>query len=220
MCRRRITLYVDIVSPFAYIAFYILKNSKVFQQVELEFVPILLGGLMKICGNTPPLRIKNKDKWISTESQRLSKHFNVPISQDTPPGFPVNTLPIQRALVSLSLSHPQKVERAIELFYQNFWEQWNDPTKPETLQAILKTVLDSDEEARKVIERTRTEEIKQKLGKNTTKAFEDGAFGLPWFVATNASGETRGYWGVDHIGELCEHLGLKRPFDTEWRSLL
>ncbi|KAH8621087.1 hypothetical protein IG631_24252 [Alternaria alternata] len=126
MCRRRITLYVDIVSPFAYIAFYILK--------------------------------------------------------DTPPGFPVNTLPIQRALVSLSLSHPQKVERAIELFYQNFWVQWNDPTKPETLQAILKTVLDSDEEARKVIERTRTEEIKQKLGKNTTKAFEDGAFGLPWFV--------------------------------------
>ncbi|RYO47957.1 hypothetical protein AA0116_g12912 [Alternaria tenuissima] len=200
MCRRRITLYVDIVSPFAYIAFYILKNSKVFQQVELEFVPILLGGLMKICGNTPPLRIKNKDKWISTESQRLSKHFNVPISQDTPPGFPVNTLPIQRALVSLSLSHPQKVERAIELFYQNFWVQWNDPTKPETLQAILKTVLDSDEEAR--------------------KAFEDGAFGLPWFVATNASGETEGYWGVDHIGELCEHLGLKRPFDTEWRSLL
>jgi 2-hydroxychromene-2-carboxylate isomerase len=112
----------------------------------------------------------------------LSKQFNVPILQDAPPGFPVNTLPIQRALVSLSLSHPQKIERAIQLFYENFWAQWNDPTKPENLQAVLRTALGSDAEAQKVIERTKTEEVKQTLGGNTTKAFEDGAFGLPWFV--------------------------------------
>jgi 2-hydroxychromene-2-carboxylate isomerase len=112
----------------------------------------------------------------------LSKHFNVPISQHTPPGFPVNTLPIQRTLASLSLSHPQKIEYAIELFYHNFWVQWNDPTKPEILQALLSKVLDSHEEAQKVIERTQTEEVKQKLARNTAKAFRDGAFGLPWFV--------------------------------------
>jgi 2-hydroxychromene-2-carboxylate isomerase len=112
----------------------------------------------------------------------LAKQFNVPILRDTPPGFPVNTLPIQRALASLSLSHPEKVESAVELFYENFWAHWNDPTKPENLLAVLTTVLGSDEEARKVIERTKTEEVKQALSRNTTKAFEDGAFGLPWFV--------------------------------------
>jgi 2-hydroxychromene-2-carboxylate isomerase len=60
--------------------------------------------------------------------------------------------------------------------------QWNDPTKPEILQALLSKVLDSHEEARKVVERAKTEEVKQRLARNTAKAFEDGAFGLPWFV--------------------------------------
>ena len=170
--------------------------------------------------STPLTHTLDKDKWINTERQRLSKQFNVPISQDTPPGFPINTLPIQRALASLSLSHPQNLERAIDLFYKNFWAKWNDPIKLENLLAILTTVLGSEEEAMKVVERTKTEEVKKVLGGNTNKAFEDGAFGLPWFVATNKKGETEGYWGVDHMGQLCDHLGIERPESREWRSLL
>lgn len=42
--------------------------------------------------------------------------------------------------------------------------------------------MGSDEEARKVIERTKTDEVKKMLLGHTEKAFADGAFGLPWFV--------------------------------------
>jgi 2-hydroxychromene-2-carboxylate isomerase len=85
-------------------------------------------------------------------------------------------------LASLELSHPQQVESAVGLFYENFWVQWSEPTKPENIQAILLTVLGSNEEAGKVVERTKTDEVKKALSGNTKKAFEDGAFGLPWFV--------------------------------------
>jgi 2-hydroxychromene-2-carboxylate isomerase len=54
--------------------------------------------------------------------------------------------------------------------------------KPENLQAIVSTVVGSNDEAKKVIERTKTEEVKKLLSTNTEKAFKDGAFGLPWFV--------------------------------------
>jgi 2-hydroxychromene-2-carboxylate isomerase len=54
--------------------------------------------------------------------------------------------------------------------------------KPENLQAIVRTVVGSDEEAKKVIERTKTDEVKKLLSANTDQAFKDGAFGLPWFV--------------------------------------
>jgi 2-hydroxychromene-2-carboxylate isomerase len=54
--------------------------------------------------------------------------------------------------------------------------------KPENLQAIVRTVVGSNDEAKKIIERTKTEEVKKLLTANTEKAFEDGAFGLPWFV--------------------------------------
>ncbi|KAF1943457.1 HCCA isomerase/glutathione S-transferase kappa [Clathrospora elynae] len=220
MPQPKITLYVDIVSPFAYFAFYLLKNSPVFKGCEITHVPILLGGLMNSCGNTAPLNIKNKDKWINEERKRWSKHFNIPVSQAPPPGFPVNTLPIQRTLTSLSLSHPQSVESAIGLFYENFWVQWNDPTKPENLQAIVRTIVGSDAEAKKVLERTKTDEVKKTLTGNTDQAFKDGAFGLPWFVATNTKGATESFWGVDHMGQLCDHLSLERPDGKGWRALL
>jgi 2-hydroxychromene-2-carboxylate isomerase len=74
------------------------------------------------------------------------------------------------------------VDSAVALFYENFWVQWNDPTKPQNLHAIIRTIVGSDEEAKKVIERTKTDEVKKTLSNNTNKAFEDGAFGLPWFV--------------------------------------
>jgi 2-hydroxychromene-2-carboxylate isomerase len=59
---------------------------------------------------------------------------------------------------------------------------FNDPMKPENLHAIVRTVVGSDDEAKKVIERTKTDEVKKLLSANTQQAFKDGAFGLPWFV--------------------------------------
>jgi len=41
-----------------------------------------------------------------------------------------------------------------------------------------------------------------------------------WSAATNAKGETEGFWGVDHMGRLCDHLALERAGGKGWRSLL
>ncbi|KAH7132085.1 hypothetical protein B0J11DRAFT_520780 [Dendryphion nanum] len=175
---------------------------------------------MQACGNQTPISIKNKNEWIQNERKRWSKYFNIPISAEPPPGFPIKTLQIQRVLESLSLSHPQSLDSAIGLFYQNFWVHFNDPTKPENMLAIVSTIVGSEEEANKVIERSTTKEVKDKLAANTDQAFKDGAFGLPWFVATNSKGETESFWGIDHIGVLCDHLGLEKPGGRGWKALL
>jgi hypothetical protein len=39
-------------------------------------------------------------------------------------------------------------------------------------------------------------------------------------VATNSRGEREKYWGVDHLGQLCDFLGLERPGGKGWRALL
>ncbi|KAF2134153.1 thioredoxin-like protein [Dothidotthia symphoricarpi CBS 119687] len=220
MSKPKITLYVDIVSPFAYIAFYVLRNSPVFKQCDITYTPIFLGGLMKACNNTPPLHIKNKDKWIESERVRLAQTFSVPITPKAPVGFPLNTLPIQRVLASLSLSHPESVTSAVALFYQNFWAHWAEPTKPENILATIEAVVGSKEDARKVVDRMKSEEVKAALTANTDKAFGEGAFGLPWFVATNTKGETQSFWGVDRLGQLCDHLDLERPGGKGWKAML
>jgi 2-hydroxychromene-2-carboxylate isomerase len=114
---------------------------------------------------------------------------------------------------------------ALNAFWQDFWVQWKDPLKPDAIFKILSEVLGGgskgEEEAKKVVETMQSEEVKKVLGANTERAFQEGAFGLPWFTATNAKGETEGFWGVDHLGQMCDFLGLERPRDGKgWRAML
>lgn len=175
---------------------------------------------MKLCGNTPPLMVQNKKQWFNKDRLRWSDQLKVPMSKETPPEFPFNTMPIQRALTSLSLTRPELLESAVELFWEHTWAEWKEPTKPENVLAMIKTIVGSEEEARKIVDTMHNDEVKKALMSNTNRAFQDGAFGLPWFVATNAKGETEGFWGVDHMGQLCDYLELERPSDKPWRALL
>lgn len=110
--------------------------------------------------------------------------------------------------------------QAIDLLWENFWVHYNEPMKPENLSAIVRTIVGSEEVAKKVLESTKSEEVKKRLSENTDRAFKKGAFGLPWFEATNAKCETEGFWGVDHMGQMCDHLGLERPSGKGWKALL
>lgn len=63
-------------------------------------------------------------------------------------------------------------------------------------------------------------EGKELLGKNTDRALSDGAFGLPWFIATNVEGKAETFWGVDHLGQVTAHLGLAKPQMGGWKAML
>jgi 2-hydroxychromene-2-carboxylate isomerase len=61
---------------------------------------------------------------------------------------------------------------------------------------------------------------KRLLVENTERAFAEGAFGLPWMTCVNADGRSEGFWGVDHLGQVVEFLGLEKPKYSGWKALL
>jgi hypothetical protein len=63
-------------------------------------------------------------------------------------------------------------------------------------------------------------EGKDALLTNTDKALEDGAFGLPWFTCTDREGNVEGFWGIDHLGQVTQFLGLETPKSGGWKALL
>ncbi|KAL4878433.1 thioredoxin-like protein [Aspergillus karnatakaensis] len=220
MAAPKITLYYDIVSPFAYIAFHILKNSPTFSQCEVTYIPIFLGGLMNACGNTPPIKIKNKDKWINIERLRWARYFSVPMSETTPEGFPPLTLAIQRALTAISQRSPDKLLPATEAVWREFWVKGNGKaTTPEAFIPILANVL-GETETKAVLDAANGPEVKGRLSANTQQAFDAGAFGLPWFECTNSKGEKEGFWGIDHLGQVVDFLGLDSSLDRGLRAVL
>ncbi|GLI78936.1 hypothetical protein PoHVEF18_007258 [Penicillium ochrochloron] len=220
MAPPKITLYFDIVSPFAYIAFHILRNSPTFAKCEVTYVPILLGGLINLCDNKAPISIKNKDKWINVERARWAKYFSVPICDSPPEGFPPRTLAVQRALCVVSQKTPAKLPSVIEALYHSFWVQSNSKIgEPAGFAPVIESVL-GQEDTKDVLSAMTQPEMKAVLTSNTDHAFKIGAFGIPWFECTNTEGETEGFWGIDHLGQVVDFLGLDRSRDPGFRALL
>ncbi|CZR52015.1 related to glutahione s-transferase subunit 13 [Phialocephala subalpina] len=205
------------------IKLYVDTNDPVFSKCEIIYIPVLLGGIMKACGNTAPINIKNKGKWVGTERLRWAQLFNVPMKTELPPDFPPMTLTIMRSLCALTILHPGKegqaiLTKALDELFKAYWVDHRKTHEKDVLSEVLGELF-GKEEGGKILEMA-AKEGKELLAKNTDQAMADGAFGLPWMVATNSKGETEGFWGVDHLARVTEHLGLEKPKTGGWKALL
>lgn len=130
-----------------------------------------------------------------------------------------NALQVQRALCAIQMSNPSKLALALDALYEAMWIKHETISKPDVIQSILKAAIgESDAEA--AVKGTGDAEVKNRLIQNTDGAFKADAFGLPWFECTNAKGEKEGFWGVDHMAQVTDFLGLERPTDKGWKALL
>nr|OQO22377.1 hypothetical protein B0A51_10577 [Rachicladosporium sp. CCFEE 5018] len=175
---------------------------------------------MQACGNTPPIKIRNKDKWIGLERDRWATRFNIPIFAGVPEGFPANTLASGRTLALVEREHPSQLPAAYSALFKTYWVDGSPVQKPEVVASALATVF-GKAEAEELVARTGEAEVKKLLNSNTELALQSGAFGLPWFECTNSEGVKKGFWGVDHFGQVVDFLGLeKREGGEGFRSVL
>lgn len=156
--------------------------------------------------------------------------FKIPVREDEPPVFPVPTVNAMRGVVALQ-TLAEKGEngvdgqiflRCVEVLWSALWcpeakcleglsgkeqnGEWNLKDE-KTLEVLLASVLGEDL-AKKVVGMIGEKEVKDRLAGNTTRAFEKGAFGLPWFECVNSKGEEDGFWGFDHLGQVVKFLEL------------
>ncbi|KAM3415043.1 Glutathione S-transferase kappa [Cercospora zeina] len=220
----KLTLYVDLISPFGYMAYWLTRNSPAFtsSNIQITYIPVLLGGIMQACNNSPPLNITNKKDWINIERMRTAKTLRIPVMPETPKPFPQSTVNAQRALCYIYAKKSQtELVKALDALYEAFWVEGVSPiADAKNLEAALGKVL-GGEQVKEILQGIKSEEAKATLKKNSDQAFEEGCFGLPWWVATNAQGEKEKFWGVDHVGQVLEHLGVEvQGEDGRYRSIL
>lgn len=75
------------------------------------------------------------------------------------------------------------------------------------LTSVMAEIVGGDV-AERVVKRIGEKDVKDKLGANTQRAFEAGAFGLPWLECVNPQGERDDFWGTDHLWMACKFLGV------------
>ena len=146
------------------------------------------------------------------------------MADEIPPGFPANTITIMRALTVITELYPQQLEPILAAIYETSFVKRELVHTVDAAKSILGEFLGMAE-AEEVLVKAASPEVKQRLVQNTDEAIESGAFGLPWMRATDSRGVEAWFWGFDHLGQVCEYLGLGRPSsggvsDVGWRAML
>ncbi|KAH5280139.1 glutathione S-transferase kappa [Parastagonospora nodorum] len=205
----RITSYLDCVSPYSYFALLRLEENRALlkeNNVEIDIVPVFLGGINVGSGNKPPWTLPAKGAYGRYDSERSKRYFGVP-NIKTPEFFPILSLLPQRALVYVKEAHAQKFIQAFKDIFQGMWEHGLDVSKPELLAQVLLKQF-SETEVRDILEKANSAPYKQRLNDNTKEALDLGAFGCPWHVLRNSKGEEEPFFGSDRFHYMWEFLGL------------
>ncbi|BGP52487.1 hypothetical protein JCM8202_000135 [Rhodotorula sphaerocarpa] len=217
----RVTLYYDVVSPWSFMAYVVLKRYRQLWNLQLDLKPMFLGGVMQASGNKPPITVKNKGLWMNGSDLPLAFDY-MKIDFQFPKEFPVNTIQIMRALRAVQQIAPQKLEKATDAFFEAFWQgkasglSAAEVAKPAAFPQILKRDgLFSDAEVKQISDAMGSDQIKNLVKEEAGKlAVEGGSFGFPWIVVKRDDGKERAFWGADRFEMMAYWLG------KEWKGPL
>jgi 2-hydroxychromene-2-carboxylate isomerase len=167
----------DVGSPTAYLAWHRLKAIAARTGAPLKPVPILLGGVFKATGGSPPGSVAAKGRWMNEDMARWAARDGVTLVMN--PHFPVNTLMMMRILAGLE-GDPRFAAVADTLF-AGMWRHARNMADPATLHA---TLGEGGHDADALMALAQDPEAKARLIANTESAVARGVFGAPTcFVA-------------------------------------
>ena len=188
----------DFASPNAYLCHKAIQNLEKTHDIKFHYIPCLLGGIMKLSNNQPPMvtlaDIPNKLKYeFDTAFNRFMKEHNITKFKMNE-HFPVNTISLIRGAIVAQKN--DFFESYVEIVLSGLWEQSLKLDTPEALHELLNN---NDCYPDLVIEGIAKDEIKAELIANTSEAVEKGAFGIPTFFVENEM-----FYGKDSLRELKE----------------
>lgn len=174
----KITLYFDCVSPYGFFALHVLETYRqVWHGVEVEYVPIVLGIVMKESGNRPPIAVPNKGKWLAKDVNNIVKALGLG-KFEQPPKFPYNSFKAQIALLAVKKGESDvDFINCARALVRAGWTEHKDMQDPQTWVDAFSSVI-SSEKAKKYVAQVDDKALKAEVIANTQKMLADGAFGL------------------------------------------
>ena len=185
-----IDFYFDIISPYAYIAYKkILKNK----DIAFNYKPIFLGGLHNLAGIDSPAFNKYKIKNTINDCNLVAQKNNIDFKWNSK--FPFNSLNLMRGYLCVSKDIK---EEYLNCFFEAYWKDNEDLSNTENIYRLLNNLKIDNEKFYKSI---KEQEVKDKLIKLTSEAFDKEVFGAPTFIVNNKI-----FWGQDRLEYAIEEL--------------
>ena len=199
----KVDFIFDVASPNMYFCHKLIPDFKARTGVEFEYIPCLLGGIMKLSGNQPPFvafaEIPNKNKYQLIEIERFIKQHQLNEFKFNS-NFPMNTVQIQRG--ALAARELDIFDEYLEIILEAMWEKNLNLADIDIFQS---TLSENNINPESIMEIITSQDCKDKLIANTTDAVNRGAFGVPTFFFENQI-----FFGKDHLHQLEEYIYLNK----------
>lgn len=173
----KLEFFFDCSSPWTYLAFHNVQPLAKEMDIEIDWKPILVGGIFNTVnpsvyeGRANPVKVKAryhlKDMMDWARLAGLKIVF-------PPRIFPINSVKAMRACLVLK-DQALLVPFAAKVF-EDYWSDEKDIADEEVLSGIL-TSVGADAEA--VLAAIKTQAIKDALKANTQEVMDRGGFGSP-----------------------------------------
>jgi len=193
----------DFGSPNAYLSHLVIPGIEARTGVEIDYVPVLLGGVFKATNNVSPAvslkGIRNKGEYQQLETQRFLRRHGITRYRMNP-FFPVNTLRIMRGAVAAR--QLGVFERYVDEVYRHMWAEPRKMDEPDIIRAAFE---ESELPADDLLRLMDDAEVKQTLLANTEDAVNRGVFGSPsFFVGTEL------FFGKDRLRDVEEEIEAQK----------
>ena len=178
-----IDFYFDFISPYSFLAY---KKIKLLKDININYKPILLGGLHKLGGITAPAFNERKMKNMKNDCEIIAKKNDIKFIWNRK--FPLNSLSLMRGYLSITDEYK---ENYFDTCFNAYWRDNIDISLEENLIEILnKCKIDKSLFFNKI----KDENIKNQLKELTNLAFDKDIFGAPTFIVNNKL-----FWGQDRL---------------------
>jgi len=193
---RTLEYFFDVGSPTAYLAWTQLPRIAAETGATIAWRPMLLGGVFKATGNTSPVTVPAKGRWMNDDITRWARRYGVRFTFN--PHFPINTLTLMRGATGVQMRRPADFLGYIDVIERAMWETPKNLGDPAVLAATLAEAgFDADE----FIALVGDPEVKAKLVATTEEAVARGVFGAPTFFVGEAM-----FFGQDRLDFVREAL--------------
>ena len=181
-----IDFYFDFISPYSYLAHKKLKFLNKDNKLNINYKPILLGGLHKLGGVIAPALNERKMKNMKNDCELIAKKNNIKFKWNTK--FPVNSLYLMRGYL---LIDNKLIEKYLDFCFDAYWKDNLDILDEKIIYKILDQIGFDKEKFFKGIQ---SDKIKSELKEYTNDAFKRDIFGAPTFVVNQKI-----FWGQDRL---------------------
>jgi 2-hydroxychromene-2-carboxylate isomerase len=195
---KRITFYLDFISPYAYLAFERLPLALQGMSYEVTYKPVLFAAMLNHYGQLGPAEIAPKRTWTYRQMQWLAREHGLPMR--APASHPFNPIGLLRLALACGTEGTCNRYTA-ETIFRHVWTTGQEAGDVQRL-ALLTEQL-------KPARLATSDAVKAELKANSDAAIAAGVFGVPSMQV-----EQDVFWGLDALPMLRQRL-MDDPWFTQ-----